>query len=94
MDDVFRNEFLEGVLFTAKPATSIEVDDAALKHLADLGSKWIGTLSEAGPLAPKPHIAVDTSLRPAFRVYDDSHSTFLHALGQDTSALVFMSYPS
>jgi hypothetical protein len=90
-DDVFREEFSEAVLFTANAETSIEVDDSALKYLTDAGSKWIGTSSKAGSLASGPHINAGTSLRPVFRVYDDSHSTFLHALGQDTSGLVSVS---
>ncbi|KAH8780104.1 amidase signature domain-containing protein [Diaporthe sp. PMI_573] len=59
--------------------------DTETRYLTDAGSKWIGTSSKAGSLASGPHINVGTSLRPVFRVYDDSHSTFLHALGQDTS---------
>lgn len=93
MDDVFREEFLEAVLFTAKAKTSIAVDESVLEFLSDVGSKWIGTLSAAVSLASGPHIEDGLSLRPVFRVYDDSHGTFLHALGQDTSGLVPTSLP-
>lgn len=83
VDDVFREEFLEAVLFTTKAKTSILVDESALNFLTDTGCKWIGTLSAAGSLASGPHIEAGLGLRPVSRVFDDSHGTSLHALGQD-----------
>lgn len=88
LDDVFREEFLESVLFTTKAENKIKIDESALKYLVNEGSKWIGAWPEAGSVITGPHINAFRGLRPVFRVHDDSHSTFLHALGQDTSGLV------
>lgn len=93
VDDVFREEFLEAVLFTTKAKTSIVIDESALKFLTRKGSKWIGTLSEAGSLASGPHIEAGLGLRPVFRVFDDSHGAFLRGLGQDKSGLASNSLP-
>lgn len=87
IDDVFRNEFLYGVLFVSELASDVEVAKATQIYLTDIGVSWIGTLTGKTRLRTGPYIEVNDTLRPALRVFDDTHETFLQALDTDDKGL-------
>lgn len=88
-DDVFRNEFLQAVLFISELASVIQVEKPALKYLTDIGVTWIGTMTGKTGLQAGPHIELGDTLTPVLRVFDDTHGAFLHALMKDEKGFGF-----
>lgn len=83
-DDVFRDEFLQGVIFLSDRVDVVEVDVRAQKYLTDMGATWIGTMSgEKTGLRAGPHIELGGILTPVLRVFDDTHGAFVHAVRKD-----------
>jgi hypothetical protein len=80
-DDVFRVDFLSGVIFTGSP--KIELTPAAYKLLQSLGTTWIEVADATNPASsPLPGIyyVIDKQLHDIWRLYEDSHGAFLTAL--------------
>lgn len=78
-DDVFRYDFLHGVLFTS--AQEIEILEEAKNLLKSLGTVWIDKLTtSARSLNPGVYLASDQMLHEIRRLYDDSHGCFLASL--------------
>lgn len=90
-DDVFRDEFLHSVLFIVDAHEAIDLDQAAQRHLTNMGTNWIGTISRETKLRTGPYIQEDGSFVPVLRVFDDSHGAFLQALSQDDAGFAILS---
>lgn len=79
-DDVFSQEFLQGVvLVSAKPKLSLSKD--AERLLADQGMRWKRILQgDYENLTLGPHVVVGDFIAPVYKLYDDTHRAFLHSL--------------
>ena len=88
IDDVFRNEFLTGVIFAAKRA-ELEVTATAQNLLRSLGNGWIEihdlNLVDSVP-APGPYMTNGRELLEVFRLYDDTQGAFMTGLISDADA--------
>ena len=80
-DDVFRDEFLSGVLLTAVNCTA-QIEPDAEGFLRSLGTRWFGKRSAASlerlP-SPGPWYISGNELFEVLRLYDDDSSAFIHA---------------
>lgn len=82
-DDVFREEFLTGVVFTAEAVEDVEITPGAQELLKSRGTKWIYVLDprKAGTLPrPGPYIGSEQRLLEIWRLYDDTNGAFLTSL--------------
>ena len=83
-DDVFRDDFLAGVIFTAVTGgTSVTISPAAYKLLESLGTCWVETLdtdSKDDVPPPGPYVAAGQQLSEIFRLYDDFQGAFMNGL--------------
>jgi hypothetical protein len=83
LDDVFRVDFLCGVIFTGSP--KIEFTPGAYKLLQSLGTRWIEvadtyTANPASNPPPGIYYVIDKQLHAIWRLYEDSRGAFLTAL--------------
>lgn len=82
-DDVFRDDFLSGVLFTCTGSEHVQINHDARKLLESLGTSWIfycHQTEDIAPLKPGPYVASDQQLFEIWKLYDDTHRAFVHAL--------------
>ena len=84
-DDVFRKEFLGGVLFTGSP--HVAITSGANDFLHSLGVSWIEIhILEASlvpaPL-PGPYYVVNQQISEIWRLYNDVQGAFLTSLIPD-----------
>ena len=83
-DDVFLDDFLAGVIFTAVTGgTSVTISPAANKLLESLGTCWVETLdtdSKDDTPPPGPYVAAGQQLSEIFRLYDDFQGAFMNGL--------------
>ena len=83
-DDVFRDDFLSGVIFTGMMSGKcVDVSPAANQLLESLGNSWIETLDtdnidEIPP--PAPYVTAGRHLLEIFRLYDDNQGAFMNGL--------------
>lgn len=83
-DDVFRDDFLSGVIFTGVASeASLKVSPAATKLLKSLGNSWVQTFDthdqdDAPP--PGPYVTDKNNLLEVFRLYDDIQGAFMNGL--------------
>ena len=88
VDDVFREEFLSGVIFTEVDA-GFEVTPEAIELLKSLETTWIEVL-EYGTTkdtpAPGPYITYEGQLLEVFRLYDDTQGAFVTSVVPDTES--------
>lgn len=84
MDDVFRDEFLGGVIFTGVASgASLDISPAANQLLASLGTSWIESFDmddEDDIPPPGPYFTAGHHLLAIFRVYDDVQGAFMIGL--------------
>jgi hypothetical protein len=81
LDDVFRIDFLSGVIFTGSP--KFELTPGAYKLLQSLGTRWIEVADTANPVSIPPpgvYYVIDKQLHDIWKLYEDSHGAFLTAL--------------
>lgn len=81
VDDVFRREFLSGVIFTG--SSQIDVTAGATKLLESMGTEWIelvDTASSAFNPPPGPYYVWDKQLFEIWKLYDDCQGAFLTSL--------------
>jgi hypothetical protein len=81
VDDVFREEFLNGVLFTSRK--TIEITAGAKELLGTKGTSWIEMLNvTTGTSCPKPgpYYISGRQLFEIWELQDDSHGAFLNSL--------------
>ena len=81
-DDVFRNDFLEGVVFSGVTSgSSLEISPAANELLESLGTGWVEILDvndgDDIPL-PGPYVTAGNHLLEIFRLYDDLQGAFMN----------------
>ena len=83
-DDVFRDDFLTGVIFTSVTGgTSVTIFPAAKKLLESLGTCWVEMLdtdSKDDTPPPGPYVAAGQQLSEIFRLYDDVQGAFVNGL--------------
>ena len=83
-DDVFRDDFLNGVIFTGLTGgTSLDISPAAHKLLESLGTSWIEVYDTDGAddtPPPGPYVAAEQHLLEVFRLHDDVQGAFMHSL--------------
>jgi len=82
-DDVFQTEFLVGVLFTYGGDKKPEISPEAEAYLRSKGTKHIAfkqVTSQDHRPRPGPYLYSNLSLRPTWKLYEDSHGAFLHTL--------------
>lgn len=83
-DDVFRDDFLSGVIFTGVTSgTSLDISPAANKLLKSLGNNWVDTLDIDGAddiPPPGPYVTARQHLLEVFRLYDDVQGAFMNVL--------------
>ena len=83
-DDVFRDDFLSGVIFTGlTDGTCVDISPAAHQLLESLGNSWIETLDtndiDKTP-PPGPYVTAGQHLLEVFRLYDDVQGAFMNGL--------------
>lgn len=81
-DDVFRPEFLQGLILVKRGPVGGGFADEARSLLADRkGNRWAQVASlPSASLRPGTYVLVGSSLRPAYRVHDDHQKAFLAGL--------------
>ena len=80
-DDVFCDDFLNGVIFTG--VTNGHISQAARKLLESLGNSWIETIDTGGAddiPPPGPYVTAEQHLLEVFRLYNDGQGAFMHGL--------------
>lgn len=88
VDDVFRKEFLSGVIFTEVDA-GFEVTPEAIDLLKSLGTTWVEVLEYGATKdtpAPGPYITYERQLLEVFRLYDDTQGAFVTSVVPDTGS--------
>ena len=79
-DDVFRNDFLKGVIFSGS-GSSLDISPAANELLESLGTSWIEILDvKDGDDTPLPgsYVTAGHNLLEIFRLYDDLQGAFMN----------------
>ena len=81
-DDVFRDDFLKGVIFSGVTnGSSLEISPAAKELLESLGNSWIEILDvndgDDTP-SPGPYVTAGHHLLEIFRLYDDLQGAFMN----------------
>lgn len=83
-DDVFRTEFLQGVILIGENLHEIAVSNEASQFLKSLGTQWVRSFSSTdsnGNLARVgPHALFNGFVREVWRLYSDTNGTLLTAL--------------
>lgn len=83
-DDVFREDFLSGVIFTGLTnGTCVDVSPAANQLLESLGNSWIETLdtNDIDKIPPPgPYVTAGQHLLEIFRLYDDVQGAFMNGI--------------
>ena len=81
-DDVFRDDFLNVVIFTGlTDGTSLDISPAAHKLLVSLGTSWIEVYDTDGAYdtpPPGPDVTAEQHLLEVF--HDDVQGAFMHSL--------------
>lgn len=81
--DVYSREgFLDGIIIT-DPAKDHVLSTESLDFLKRAGAKWVEFKQElhlVEHLSPGPYLYFDGVLRRVYRLYDDTHGTFLTGL--------------
>ena len=80
-DDVFRDDFLKGVIFSGVTSGSNpDISPVANELLESLGTSWIEIRDvnegDDTPL-PGPYVAAEHHLLEIFRLYDDHQGAFM-----------------
>lgn len=85
-DDVFRDEFLNGVTFTGGTG-SLQVSPKASEHLASLGTVWteIENDETVETPSPGPYLVSGWQLWEARRLYDDMQGAFMTGIIPSTT---------
>lgn len=80
LDDVFRTDFLNGVIFVGSP--KVEVTHGARKLLHSLGTSWIELADSSSGSSPLPGLyhVIEKQLYEIWKLYEDSQGAFLIAL--------------
>lgn len=79
-DDVFNESFLKGALFVSK-GHSTDINPRAREILKARGCVWVKAIGlDTISFAPGPHLVTNGIFSPALKLYDDTHSAFLHAI--------------
>jgi hypothetical protein len=79
-DDVFRDEFLAGIVFGSRVGRKFDLTHDVEALLQDWGTHWVGMLTQAtaDPSEPVgPHAVAKSSLWQVFRLCEDVNGTFL-----------------
>ena len=83
-DDVFRLEFLRGVILTTAADDQIEISESTRKCLRSKGTNWIQAipqkLAAAAFLRDGPGVVMNGYFHEVWRVYSDTNGTLLTAL--------------
>ncbi|ROW03921.1 hypothetical protein VSDG_01000 [Cytospora chrysosperma] len=81
-DDVFRPDFLQGLILTRRGPVGDGFADGARELLDSMkGHRWVQIASRPSAcLKPGIYVLVGSSLRPAYRVYDDHQKAFSTSL--------------
>ena len=89
-DDVFRDEFLQGVIFTGLTSgTSLDISRAARQLLEWLGTSWVEAYDheaqdEIPP--PGPYFTAEQHLLEIFKLYNDVQGAFINGLMPTSSS--------
>ena len=80
-DDVFAQEFLQGIILLGASHSDIVLDDPLVELLREWGNKWIEVIppSKASAFAPGPYIVDNQALFQIWKIYDDYNFAFLKA---------------
>lgn len=81
-DDVFRDDFLKGVIFSElTKGSSLGISPAANNLLESLGTCWIGTydVNDGDDPLPGPYVTDGHHLLEIFRLYDDLQGAFMNS---------------
>jgi hypothetical protein len=78
-DDVFRHEFLQGVVFEGASGKGVDdlVTPDAVNFLQSFGTQWIEIANNSNPARPGPYLAFHQKLMEVYRLYDDIQRAFL-----------------
>lgn len=80
-DDVFRDDFLHGLVITRDTGSKLKVADDTHEYLDKLGNVWLDYSSvTADCLAPGLYLLHEARLRPVCRLYSDQQKAFLTGL--------------
>ena len=83
-DDVFRFEFLNGIIFTGvKSGEVLDISPGAKEMLVSLGNSWVETVDaddEEKTPPPGPYLVAGRHLLEIYRLYDDIQGAFMNGL--------------
>ncbi|KAF2108478.1 amidase signature domain-containing protein [Lophiotrema nucula] len=88
VDDVWQDAFLKTVLISHPRPLTLEISDDARQYLAQKGTKHIATRlvhEREHPILPGPYAFSGHGLHMVWKLYEDTHDTFLHTLIQDSN---------
>jgi hypothetical protein len=87
VDDVFRVEFLAGVIFATSHGLSSDIPLLAARMKSIFGTSWCASLpvnSTAPELSSGPYVLWNGTMCRAYRLYDDVNETFMVATQPQT----------
>ena len=94
-DDVFRWEFVSGLIFIGASQSEVEITDEARDFLATLGNEWIELLdSSSQEISIGPCAFVDGRFASILRLFDDTSKAFVVSLKPPVQGLVLPSLTS
>ena len=91
-DDVFKTEFLEGILIITE-LSNVEIDPETSELLKTWGNSWVHFVPPLGAPAPSPCVLDGGKLSPVWRVFDDTAGAFSLPLRRDNTDTQGYSYP-
>ena len=79
-DDVFRKDFLSGVMFTG--SSKVQVTPEAIEMLHSAGTSWIEVVDANTPSTPPPgpYYVLGERMLDIWELHDDSQGAFLTSL--------------
>ena len=90
-DDVFRWEFLSGIIFTGASESEVELTNGAHEFLKSMGNEWIEWAEKGAQqlqISLGPCAFLDGEFSSIFRLFDDSTKAFLVTLKPPVQGLV------
>lgn len=78
-DDVFSQEFLQGIAFWGAVESQVTIDRDVQDYLVDFGTEWICFLAPENTRSrpePGPYVCFDDALREVWLLVEDVYETF------------------
>lgn len=76
-----KQSFLTGLIITQVKATTHTVQPSCRQYLESLETRWVKIEDQSNlSLQPGPYLYIEKTLKPVYRLYDDTNRTFLTAV--------------